>query len=41
LKQWEKSVVIAESSSNFIKGSNNFSTNAPDFIRASTKLCVP
>ena len=41
LKQWEKSVVIAESSSNFIKGSYNFSTNAPDFIRASTKLCVP
>lgn len=41
LKEWEKYVVIAESSSNFIKGSYNIFTNAPDFIRASSNLCVP
>lgn len=42
MKQWEKSIVT-ESSSEFIKGSYiyNVSSNFADFIRASTKHCLP
>jgi hypothetical protein len=41
LKGWEKYIVITELSSEFIKSSYIFSGNAPDFIRASAKLCAP